>query len=76
MSGQHLEHITRAGERWDSIAWHYYRDVRQIARLLDANPHLAASALLPSGQVLRVPLIEAAPAAAPNPAALPPWRRA
>lgn len=69
-----LIHITRDGERWDGIAWAYYRDVRQTARLLEANPHLAARPALPSGQKVIVPLIERDPAAT-DPARLPPWRR-
>ena len=45
-----LIHITRDGERWDAIAWRYYRNVAELPRLLAANPHLAARPTLPSGQ--------------------------
>lgn len=66
-------HITRVGERWDLIAWHYYRDVRQVARLMAVNPHAPAAAVLPSGVRLAVPMMEQA--VADNPAGVPPWRR-
>jgi len=68
-----LTHITRPGERWDTIAWRYYRDVRQIARLIEANPHAPASAGLPSGLRLVIPLIQAS--AASGTRGVPPWRR-
>lgn len=69
-----LIHITREGERWDGIAWAYYRDVRQTVRLLEVNPHLPAGPTLPSGLRVVVPLIER-DASAIDPARLPPWRR-
>lgn len=67
----YLTHVTHEGERWDAIAWHYYRDVRQVPALIAANPHAPLAPALPSGLRLRVPLI----ARASTTAALPPWRR-
>ena len=69
----YLTHITTEGERWDLIAWQYYRDVRQVARLMEANPRAPATAALPSGLRLSIPMIEAAAAVGLN--GLPPWRR-
>lgn len=69
-----LIHITRDGERWDTIAWRYWRDVAELPRLLAANPHLAARPTLPSGQRVVVPIIERRDAAV-SAARLPPWRR-
>ncbi|MCX8016714.1 MAG: tail protein X [Rhodocyclaceae bacterium] len=67
----HLIHVTGEGERWDWIAWRYYRDVRQVPALIAANPHAPLAPILPAGLKLRVPLI----ARASQTAALPPWRR-
>lgn len=67
----YLMHTTSDGERWDTIAWRYYRDVRHVPVLLAANPHASATPLLPAGLRLRVPLI----AQASRTDALPPWRR-
>ncbi len=66
-------HTTADGDRWDLIAWRYYRDVREIGRLIDANPHAPRSGLLPAGIKIAVPLIER-PAATVH-AGLPPWKR-
>ena len=68
-----LTHITQAGERWDLIAWRYYRDVRQVARLMEANPQAPATAVLPSGMRLTVPML--AREVANNSDGVPPWRR-
>lgn len=68
-----LTHITQAGERWDSIAWRYYRDVREVPRLLAANPQAPVVAVLPSGLRLSIPMIEASVAAGSS--GVPPWRR-
>ena len=68
-----LTHITQAGERWDMIAWQYYRDVRQVARLMEANPQAPVAPALPSGLRLVVPMIERA--VANNSDGVPPWRR-
>ena len=69
-----LIHITHEGERWDIIAWRYYRSVAEMPRLLAANPHLAARPALPSGQRVLVPIIERQ-GTLNLPARLPPWRR-
>ena len=68
-----LTHITQAGERWDLIAWQYYRDVRQVARLMEANPQAPVAPALPSGLRLTVPIIERTVANKPD--GVPPWRR-
>jgi len=68
-----LTHITQTGARWDLLAWHYYRDVRQVAALMAANPHAPATPTLPSGLRLSIPMIQAA--AASGSSGVPPWRR-
>ncbi|MFT2542069.1 tail protein X, partial [Escherichia coli] len=32
-----LEHVTRDGERWDSLAWQYYGDPLGYPRIIAAN---------------------------------------
>ena len=81
MSAGHLEHVAADGERWDLIAHRYYGDVREQARLLEANRHLFVDqatgkvsrppALLAGGTVIRVPVLERTAAEAN----LPPWKR-
>jgi phage tail protein X len=64
-------HTTQDADRWDLIAWRYYRDVTQMAALVAANPHAPRTGLLPAGLKIAVPLIERAASSD----ALPPWKR-
>lgn len=52
-----IHHQIKAGERWDLLAQHYYGDVGEINRLIDANPHIPFCEMLPVGQSLFVPVI-------------------
>jgi len=70
---QAIVHTTIDGERWDLLAWRYYRDVREMPRLIAANPHAPRAGILPAGLKLAVPLIERPAAVAA--AGLPPWKR-
>ncbi|HBJ6087903.1 TPA: tail protein X, partial [Escherichia coli] len=51
-----LEHVTRDGERWDSLAWQYYGDPLGYPRIIAANPHVAITPVLPSGLLLLIPV--------------------
>jgi phage tail protein X len=64
-------HTTQDNDRWDLIAWRYYRDVTQTAALVAVNPHAPRAGLLPAGLKIVVPLIERAATSD----ALPPWKR-
>lgn len=68
----YLTHITRDGDRWDLIAWRYYRDVTQMPRLIEANPHVAITETLMAGIPLSIPVIEPAGTVQEE---LPPWKR-
>lgn len=74
----YFEHLTQPGERWDVIAWHYYRDASKQDLLIAANRHLFLAALapvpaiLPAGTIIRVPVISQASL---DDALLPPWKR-
>ncbi|MBX9447842.1 tail protein X [Dickeya chrysanthemi] len=68
-----IEHITKAGERWDSIAYTYYGDALGYDRIIAANPHVAITPVLPSGIVLAIPVIE--PADVNSAEDTPPWLR-
>ena len=69
----YLEHITREGERWDSLAWRYYGDAFAYGPLIEANPHLRITPRLPAGQMLLVPFIESDSNRLSQ--SLPPWKR-
>ena len=68
------EYVTREGDRWDVIAWLYYRNPFDYERIIRANPEYIGLLTLRSGLTLRVPVVEdETPTIAP--ANLPPWRR-
>lgn len=54
----YLTHITREGERWDQLAHRYYGSALAYERIIAANPHVALTAILPSGLTLSIPVIE------------------
>ncbi len=71
-----IEHITQAGERWDTLAWRYYGDPLAYGRILAANPALDIGTTLPSGTVVLVPVLPQAEASQALPGEeLPPWKR-
>ncbi len=70
MSQQYLVHITREGERWDSIAHKYYGDVTKMGLLIETNSHVPITPSIPSGFKMYIPMIEQASATQ----GLPPWK--
>ena len=73
-----IEHVTREGERWDSLAWQYYGNPHDYGRIVEANPALDISTHLPSGVVVLIPVLPLAQAQAAEQLAaadLPPWKR-
>lgn len=66
-----LTHITKSGDRWDLLAWHYYGDASAYGGIIAANPHVALSDCLPSGVTLVIPIIDP-PHTTED---LPPWLR-
>lgn len=69
----YLNHLTQDGDRWDTLAWRYYGDVKHLALLIAANPHVPVQDVLPGGLNLAIPVIEAEATTALE--ALPPWKR-
>ena len=69
---QYLEHRTVHGDRWDLLAARYYGDATRYGPIIIANPEIPITALIPSGVIIRIPLVE--PAAADT-SDLPPWKR-
>lgn len=67
----YLEHITRKGERWDLLAYHYYGDALAYEQIIVANPLVAIRSALPSGIALRIPVLESVTSQKD----LPPWLR-
>jgi len=71
-----LVHTVSGLERWDTLAWRYYGDPFGYGRLIEANPALNITAVLPAGAKVLVPILSAAEIAAQRTTAnLPPWKR-
>jgi phage tail protein X len=73
MAGEYYEHITAEGERWDTVAYAYYGDPLLYHGIIAANPQVPIIPLLPSGIVLRVPVIALSDTLTAE--ELPPWKR-
>ncbi|QRO34122.1 tail protein X [Chromobacterium violaceum] len=71
---EYLEHITRAGERWDTLAWEYYGDAALYGPIIDANPQLRILPALAAGLKLRIPVLEE-DVERLREEDLPPWKR-
>ena len=72
-SPQFITHVTRAGERWDLIAWDYYGDASLLGPVIMANPNIAIAPVLEAGLVIVVPILQQASVVTAD---LPPWKRA
>ncbi|QIW15858.1 hypothetical protein A4G20_05685 [Pasteurellaceae bacterium RH1A] len=57
MSDAVILHQIQEGDRWDNLAYHYYGDIGQMNRLLNANPHIPFCEILPQGETLKVPVL-------------------
>jgi len=66
-----ITHVTTEGERWDQLAWRYYGDAHRYLPIVQANPHVPITAILPSGLTLAIPILELVTSAQD----LPPWMR-
>ncbi|MDD3236804.1 MAG: tail protein X [Candidatus Gastranaerophilales bacterium] len=66
------EHITKQGDRWDTIAYKYYGDCFKYAPLVMANPTVAISPIIPTGIKLIVPVLSDIDATNED---LPPWKQ-
>jgi phage tail protein X len=70
---QYIVHITRAGERWDLLAWRFYGDATRYSGIIMANPGVPIVAVFDVGIAVRIPVIAQTDAIG---AGLPPWKRA
>jgi phage tail protein X len=69
---KYVRYTTVEGDRWDTIAFKAYGDPLRITPLVEANPHIPKSPVLPSGLKMNVPLMDVQTV---NSNLLPPWKR-
>jgi phage tail protein X len=68
---QYILHITRAGERWDLLAWRYYGDPTDYSPIIMANPNVAIEPVFDAGIAIAVPIVQKSTVVSAD---LPPWR--
>lgn len=68
----HTKYITQEGDRWDLIADKAYGDATKITPIIEANPGVPKTPVLPSGITLYVPLMDVETV---DTNLLPPWKR-
>lgn len=68
---EYILHTTGADERWDTIAYKYYKNSYNIQPIIEANPHIPINATLQEGLTVKIPIEEKAD----NTALLPIWRQ-
>ena len=68
---QYIVHITKAGERWDLLAWRYYGDPTDYQMIIMANPGIAIEPVFDSGISLAVPIVQKSALVSVD---LPPWK--
>lgn len=68
----YIEYRTKAGDRWDLIAYDHYGDAMAYERIVTANPDVPIRPTLDGGIILKIPVIDDQPA---TPGSLPPWKR-
>ncbi len=70
-SGQFILHITKAGERWDLLAWQYYGDPTDYLPIIMANPNVPIEPVFDAGISIDVPILQKSAVIAAD---LPPWK--
>ena len=68
---QYILHISKAGERWDLLAWRYYGDPTDYQMIIMANPGIAIDPVFEAGFSLAVPIVQKSTVASVD---LPPWK--
>ena len=70
---QFIPYTTKAGDRWDLLAWRFYGNPTQYSVIIQANPAIPIEAVFEQGLLICVPLIVQNPATS-NRTDLPPWK--
>ena len=55
---EYIFHKTGAGERWDMIAYQYYKNSYNIQPIIESNPHIPVNATLQEGLTVKIPIEE------------------
>lgn len=70
----YTQYKTRAGDRWDLIAFEMYGDPNLMGKIIEANPDVPIYDVFPGETILNIPVIERKDITTDK-ALLPPWKR-
>ena len=70
-SGQFILHVTRAGERWDLLAWQYYGNPTEYSPIIMANPSVQIEPVFDAGIAISIPVLQKSAVVTAD---LPPWK--
>lgn len=65
-------YITKDGDRWDLIAYKYYKNPTMYEEIIKANPNVPIEPILPAGINLKIPILEESSTIKFD---LPPWKK-
>jgi phage tail protein X len=71
-SGQFILHTTKAGERWDLLAWQYYGDPTEYSTIIMANPNVPIEPVFDAGISIAIPILQTSAVVTTS---LPPWKQ-
>lgn len=71
---EQLQYTVIESERWDSIAYKAYGNVSLMGLLIESNPELPISEVIPGGTVVNIPVIAEKQFEQTNDL-LPPWKK-
>jgi phage tail protein X len=55
---EYYTYITKDNDRWDLIAYKYYKDANKYEGIIQANPQVPITPILDSGIKLKIPVLE------------------
>lgn len=65
-------YITKDGDRWDLIAYKYYKNPAMYEEIIKANPNVPIEPILTAGINLKIPVLEESTTIKFD---LPPWKK-
>lgn len=54
---EYYTYITKQDDRWDLIAYKFYKNANQFEQIIQANPNIERTAILSAGIKLKIPVI-------------------
>ncbi|MNL73910.1 hypothetical protein D3C87_1994460 [compost metagenome] len=68
------QYVVQVDERWDLIANKAYGNPGKSAVIIEANPNVSITDIVPAGTILEIPILEEELVKTPT-ESLPPWKQ-